>query len=274
MSKEITIIEQKTVEFQGDRLTAVLAANGEVYVPIRPLCEELGLNWSGQRQRINRDPVLVEEMIAVDITYTEHEHGKAQTVMMLCLPLKFLNGFLFGINPSRVKKEIREKLIEYQRRCYDVLFQAFQTDMLTALGQRPESETIRQLSQIREMGLSIVRLAEEQIEHERRLTSVESRLDAAAMVVKNINSRLTSIESRMQAGQPVSDAQAAEVKEQVKALAMAMGGEGKHFQAIYSEIYRRWSVSSYKLIQARDYAEVIRFLQDWHQRLTDPKTPF
>ena len=41
MSKEITIIEQKTVEFQGDRLTAVLAADGEVYVPIRPLCEEL-----------------------------------------------------------------------------------------------------------------------------------------------------------------------------------------------------------------------------------------
>lgn len=274
MNKELTIIEQKLVDFQGDQLTAVLAADGEVYIPLRPVCEGMGLNWSGQRQRINRDPVLSEAVTGVDITYTEHGHEQAQTVTMLCLPLKYLNGFLFGINAARVKPEIKDKLVEYQRRCYDVLHQAFQADMLTALGHRPESDTIQQLTQIREMGLSIVKMAEEQIEHERRLVSVETRLDAAAMVVKNINSRLTMVEKRIQAGQPVSDAQASEIKEQVKALAMSMGGEGRHFQAIYTEIYRRWSVSSYKLIQAHDYAEVMRFLKEWHQKLNDGETPF
>lgn len=33
---------------------------------------------------------------------------------MLCLPLEYLNGWLFGINATRVKKEIRENLIRYQ----------------------------------------------------------------------------------------------------------------------------------------------------------------
>ena len=67
-------IEQKTVVFYDDEITAVVVAlaGGErmVYVPLRPICDYLGLDWSGQRQRINRDPVLADAVSGVVVTPT------------------------------------------------------------------------------------------------------------------------------------------------------------------------------------------------------------
>lgn len=40
---------------------------------------------------------------------------------MLCLPLDYLNGWLFGVDAKRVKPEIRERLLTYQRECFRVL---------------------------------------------------------------------------------------------------------------------------------------------------------
>ncbi|WP_336368925.1 phage antirepressor N-terminal domain-containing protein, partial [Avibacterium paragallinarum] len=40
----------------------------------------------------------------------------------LCLPIQYLNGWLFGIDVKRVKPEIRETLITYKRECYQALF--------------------------------------------------------------------------------------------------------------------------------------------------------
>lgn len=38
-----------------------------------------------------------------------------------------------------------------------------------------------------------------------------------------------------------------------------MGG----FQAIWGEMYRRFEVSSYKLISQEKFADVLRFLKEW-----------
>lgn len=51
------------------------------------------------------------------------DKGGAQ--VMLCLPLDYINGFLFGINANRVEPELRERLITYQREYYQVLAAAF-----------------------------------------------------------------------------------------------------------------------------------------------------
>lgn len=37
------------------------------------------------------------------------------------LPLSMLNGWLFGVDANRVKLEIRETLLTYQRECFDML---------------------------------------------------------------------------------------------------------------------------------------------------------
>jgi len=110
--------EIKAVEFYGDQLTGALVRSGEetvIYVPLRPLATFLGLNWSAQYRRAQRDEVLAPELRGVAIMATPHGGG---TQEMVCLPLELLPGWLFGITTSKVKPEYREKINRYRRECY------------------------------------------------------------------------------------------------------------------------------------------------------------
>lgn len=40
---------------------------------------------------------------------------------MICLPLKKLNGWLFSINPAKVRDDIRDRLVRYQEECFTAL---------------------------------------------------------------------------------------------------------------------------------------------------------
>ncbi|MCZ7673885.1 MAG: phage antirepressor N-terminal domain-containing protein [Chloroflexi bacterium] len=103
-------VETRAVELEGDELIAVLVEkDGKqvIYVPINPLVEHLGLAPRSQRRRINDDPVLSEVAQTVRVERSSGKGGGTQE--MLCLPLTFINGFLFGISASRVKKRTSGK---------------------------------------------------------------------------------------------------------------------------------------------------------------------
>lgn len=110
----------QTVPFHGLSLSAVLV-NGAPFVAIRPVCEALGLDWSGQFRRIKRDPVL---MSCVAIMTTQLP-GDSQTRKAVFLPLDRLNGWLFGVDVARVREELRERLGWYRRECFAVLARHF-----------------------------------------------------------------------------------------------------------------------------------------------------
>src|SRR5690606_35850380 len=123
-NKALVPAVQKEVVFYEDMITAVLVTiNGEdqIYVPLRPICDYLGLSYAGQRERVGRDPVLSENVHQIRISRSV-EDGSDQE--MVCLALKFLPGWLFGVSVNRVKEELREKIIRYQRESYDVLWEA------------------------------------------------------------------------------------------------------------------------------------------------------
>jgi hypothetical protein len=63
--KALIPIEQKSVDFYGDNVVAVLIeldGHKRIYIPLRPLCDFLGINWDAQRRRVYRDLVLAEEI--------------------------------------------------------------------------------------------------------------------------------------------------------------------------------------------------------------------
>ena len=176
---------------------------------------------------------------------------------LLCLPLRYLNSWLFGISSSRVREELREKLIQYQRECYDALARAFQ-----GTAASPSSA----LTQIRDMALAIANMAEQQMLLESRVTVTEQRIDRAAQVVGDMGRRLSTLEGRLSPGSYITDEQAAEISQKVKALAGLLQEQapGKnYYQSIFGELYRRYNVSSYKLIRESQYTEVIAFLDSW-----------
>lgn len=107
------------VEFHGATLYAIIV-DGVHHVALRPICDALGIDWEAQRMRIRRHPVLGETAC---VTKAVAADGKEREVM--ALPLSMLNGWLFGVSVNRVKPELREKLIQYQRECFDVLARHF-----------------------------------------------------------------------------------------------------------------------------------------------------
>jgi hypothetical protein len=220
MNEEMALvpIEERKVDFYGDESTAVLVeidGRQQIYVPVRPISEYLGLAWSAQLQRMRRDEVLAEGLTSVSVMNTQVQ----QRYDVVCLQLELLPGWLFGISASRVRPDLQAKIKRYRRECYRVLWEAFQVE--ASAGVVDEVETVPSVStvaleQIREMGLAIAHMAEQQIEMEQRLTT---RLDRAAQVVGDIGRRLSVVERKLRPPALVSDEQAEEISAAVKALA-------------------------------------------------------
>jgi hypothetical protein len=136
-----------SVPFHGQSLLATLV-NDVPYVALKPICENIGVDWEGQRQKINRHPVLKQVACMIKATSLGQD-GKSYFVETLMLPVKFLNGWLFGIDSNRVKPEIRDRLIAYQTECFEVLANHFMpkanetvTNGLLSEFLKPITETI------------------------------------------------------------------------------------------------------------------------------------
>ena len=103
-----------TIDFHGDPLVAITDERG-VFVPLRPLVTGMGLDWSAQYRRVQRDAILAG---SVAIMATESDR------QAVCLPLDLVPGFLFRIDASRVAEAVRPKVLAYQRECFRVLADA------------------------------------------------------------------------------------------------------------------------------------------------------
>jgi len=271
MKEEATVvpIQEKKVNFYGDEIVAVLVevkGQRQVYVPLRPLCEFLGLSWSSQLQKVKQDEVLVDAMSSV--LFSNTEVGQRYTVV--CLALEFLPGWLFGITTSRVRADLQAKITRYRRECYRVLWQAFQTDIATMISTEGEeiSSSTMELMQIRDMGFAIARMAEQQLVQEQKLIATNKRLDVAGAIISRMDGRLTEVERRLSPPQYVTDEMASEIMLAVKALAEQLSRQDKsknHYQAVYAEIYRRYRAASYTQIRIEKYEDVMQFLADWQK---------
>ena len=108
-------ISTQTISFNHQSLVT-FEQNGTHYTAMKPICENIGLDWKSQYSRMKRDDVLNSTMVIITIVA---EDGKKRE--MICLPIEYLNGWLFGIDINRCKPEIRDTLIKYKKECYQAL---------------------------------------------------------------------------------------------------------------------------------------------------------
>src|SRR5215207_3908335 len=258
-------IPQRIVPFYGDELVAVQQTDGAIFVMFARLCENRGIARNMQSRRIRTHEVLNEGLVEITIQ-TEGGPQVAQ-----CLRLDLLPLWLSGIQSARTKPEVREKLIRYQKEAAQVLWQAFKPQIIvesdTELATSTDAE-LAQLAQIAEMGRAITHMAEEQLEIRRRLDAAARAFQGMRGDIINVQVRLGVLEDKLHPAAYITDAQAAEVSNKVKALAELLTGKetGKnHYQGIFGELYRRYGVSSYKTIRIEQYEAVLAFPEDWRK---------
>jgi hypothetical protein len=102
------------VPFHGDTVVLV-GQNNEPYVAMKPIVTNMGIDWNGQRTKlVEKFSSTVEEISSVA------EDGKLRS--MTCIPLRKLAAWLYSISPNKVAPELRDKIIQYQEECDEVLW--------------------------------------------------------------------------------------------------------------------------------------------------------
>lgn len=264
-NKALVPAVQKEVVFYEDMITAVLVKiNGEdqIYVPLRPICDYLGLSYAGQRERVGRDPVLSENVHQIRISRSV-EGGSDQE--MICLALKFLPGWLFGVSVNRIKEELREKIIRYQRESYDVLWEAFQEGRLTAdiaFDDLLASDT--PAAQAYKMASAIMKMARQQL-------MLEAQLGTHTAQLQDHEQRIEEIEATLgDPGQHITPDQAMQISQAVKTVAIALEKKTKknEYGAVYGQLYREFGITSYKQLPANRFDRAMKWLTEWYRRIT------
>lgn len=108
------------VSYHGHNLITMMD-KGRTWVALKPIVEALGLDMDSQRKRVRRNEILDTSTVVMTVQVP----GDSQSREWLFLDLDYLNGWLFGIDANRVKPELRDSILDYQRQCYKVLARHF-----------------------------------------------------------------------------------------------------------------------------------------------------
>ncbi len=116
--------------------------DGEIFVPIKPICEAIGIDAKAQRAKLQEDPFFASTgAIIASVAADEKERE------MYCIRLRDVYGWLATINPGKVAPDAREAVTRYRRECYDVLYEHFTGSMRRAIETNTaEIELLRQIN--------------------------------------------------------------------------------------------------------------------------------
>ena len=260
MENSAEVVSQKEIDFYGDEVTAVRLEDGQVYASLRHMCDALELNARGQRQRIDRSDVLSAGLM-VCVTHTIK--GERSTIVLRAdlVPL-----WLAGITTKRLATDKRDKLIRFQKEAAKVLWEAFQDGRLTSsdeIDMDALADAGNASAQAYVMARAIMRLSYQQVAMEQKLQSYQQHTDGRLDALETAVNQLTA------PGRYITDAQASQLSQAVKAVAMLLSKQTRRneYGGVYGELYRRYNITSYKALASNQFNNAMNWLNDWRENL-------
>lgn len=133
------------VAFHGDTVVLV-GKDGQPYVAMKPVVGNMGLDWKSQHAKLGEK----FGSVMAEITTTGVD-GKQYG--MTCLPLRKLAAWLYSISPNKVAPELRDKIVQYQEECDEVLWNYW----IKGAAARPGAITISQQISMSKHRLSLLK---------------------------------------------------------------------------------------------------------------------
>jgi hypothetical protein len=194
---------------------------------------------------------------------------------MQVLRVETVPYWLGGVSVKHVRADLQDKLKAYKRWLVRTVYDAFLRELGTDV-TAPASPEIADLIRQRDWHRAMAAMAEAQLALAQRVETVDARMDRAARVVGDVQRRLTRLEQQLNPGDVILDEQAAAIQNAVKALGVFLTSQDpskNHFQAIWTEIGRRFRVPEYRRIRQHQYAAVLAFLEEWLQAALPAPNP-
>ncbi|WP_065237114.1 phage antirepressor N-terminal domain-containing protein, partial [Gallibacterium genomosp. 3] len=110
-----TQISTQTITFYDAELIT-LKVEDVIYTAVKPIVDALGLSWGTQQRKLENS----KDKFSCTHMKTTGSDGK--TYEMLCMPIRKLNGWLFSINPEKVRPDLKDRVIKYQEECFEALY--------------------------------------------------------------------------------------------------------------------------------------------------------
>jgi len=99
------------------KVLQIIQQDNEKFIPIRSICEQLGIAYQPQIDRLKKDPIMGS---VVTLRVSTGADGKQYE--MVCIPFKYAFMWLSKINAQNVEEEARPGLIAAQTKTYDLLW--------------------------------------------------------------------------------------------------------------------------------------------------------
>jgi len=111
---------QVITTINGIEITAVQDENHNIFVPVKPICDAIGVAYQAQHLKLQE-----HEILAPTITLRVMVAADGKNREMVCLPLEFVYGWIFTINTKNVSEESHDSVLRYQLECYEALYRHF-----------------------------------------------------------------------------------------------------------------------------------------------------
>lgn len=264
--QDLLPVEQQTLTFYGKPIVVVRLPDGQPGVVLRFLCENLQIDTAAQTQRIRRTEAIAEDLVFAQV---ETEGGFQRMAVLILHAVPF---WLAGIDPKRVRPEIRPEILRYQREVVDVLYAWVQSPkaMAAPTGLVPVEQIAKPevptddagLDAWREYYQRMVLWIDWQQDIESWRGSVESRLEG----LEEVTNLIPEILERLGPQTLTTDHQRAvqQYVQQVHELS------GKPYSAVYESLKSAFGVPKYADIPDQDWPRVVQWfraqLEPWRKK--------
>jgi hypothetical protein len=238
------------IEFDGDTLPSAIVEGDGVLVPVRKICEALGLDTRYQLQRLREHEVLLVGLREIRIPI----EGRLRVVA--AIHHRYIAFWLATVTPHQVSDQMRPKLVRYQRELVDILA-AIYGPHLSPNMPLASDPTISDLSrQMAELLLEFRLARTAYLEHQREITDHEQRIEDLESIVESMQRQLATYV-------PITPAQQEFIARSIKQLARRYQKKtGKDlFGQLFAEFCRTLGTPRYDELPASKYEAALEWIE-------------
>lgn len=254
----------REIQFDGDQIVAVLLEGEGTAVPVRVICQALGLDVASQSERIQAHEVLARGLRVVRV------RQGSQLRPVAALLHRYIPFWLATISPHQVAEAVRPKLVRYQTELVDVLAALYSNewrpeapaaaDPAVAALQQALAQALIDLRLTREALLAI---QQQQVSQDQQLSEHQERLEGHDTQIARVEGMVDEVMEQLATHTTITGPQQEVISRAIRQLAVRYQKRTgtEIFGKLFGEFCLHFGTPKYGLLPAGKYREAMAWVR-------------
>lgn len=253
----------REIQFDGDQIVAVLLEGEGTAVPVRVICQALGLDVASQSERIQAHEVLARGLRVVRV------RQGSQLRSVAALLHRYIPFWLATISPHQVDEAVRPKLVRYQTELVDVLAALYSSEWQPTMqpSSEPAVAALQQafaqaLTDLRLTREALLELQQQQTSQGQQLVEHQERLGSHDSQIAQVEGMMDEVLEQLARHTTITGPQQEAISRAIKRLATRYQKRtGKEiFGKLFGEFCMHFGTPKYGLLPAGKYEEAMNWI--------------